>query len=64
MPHIIDPKPHHSVVREKICTSCGIRFGFTPSEAKEKYYRDYGGGGDTYLEINCPGCGTLHQVLK
>lgn len=64
MPFIIDPKPHKSVVREKLCTHCGILFGFTPHEAKERHIKDYGGGGDTYLEINCPGCGTLAQVLK
>jgi hypothetical protein len=64
MPLILDPKPHSSVCREKVCHHCGIRFGFTYNEAKERYIRDYGGGGDTYLEINCPGCGQLNQVLK
>lgn len=64
MPFIIDPKPHKSVVREVVCKHCGILFGFTPHEAKERYIKDYGGGGDTYLEINCPGCGTVTQALK
>lgn len=64
MPFIIDPKPHKSVVRKQICHSCGVKFGFTLHEAIKRYIKDYGGGGDTYLEVNCPSCGTLNQQLK
>lgn len=64
MPWIIDPKPHKSVVIEALCQNCGIKFGFTPSEAKSAYYKDIDGGGDSYWEINCPGCGNLKQVIK
>lgn len=64
MPFIIDPKPHKSVVRKTVCQHCGVKFGFTLNEARERYIRDWGGGGETYLEVNCPGCSTLAQVLK
>lgn len=64
MPFIIDPKPHPSAVREKICHNCGVKFGYTLSEARKRYIRDYGGGGDTYLEVNCPNCGKLNQQPK
>jgi hypothetical protein len=64
MPFIIDPKPDKSVVIECLCKHCGVRFGFTPSEARSAYYKDYGGGGDSYWEINCPSCGDLKQIRK
>ena len=43
---------------------CGATIQYELREVKKAYYRDYGGGGDTYYEATCPNCAKLHQWLK
>jgi hypothetical protein len=56
MVKIIDPIPHKSVVKEKICSHCGVTLQYVPVEVKSEIHRDYGGGSDIYYFIECPGC--------
>jgi DNA-directed RNA polymerase subunit RPC12/RpoP len=53
---IIDPKPHHSVVKEVLCRDCGVKLSYTPNDIKRKSHTDYTGGTDEYKTIKCPSC--------
>jgi DNA-directed RNA polymerase subunit RPC12/RpoP len=53
---IIDIGPHQSVVKEVVCSNCGATLQYTPADVKENTYTDYGGGSDTYHEIQCINC--------
>lgn len=56
----IEP-PKNLVVKH---SECGATIEFDRKEVEEKYYRDYGGGGDTYYIAICPHCGIEFSWLK
>jgi DNA-directed RNA polymerase subunit RPC12/RpoP len=53
---IIDPKPHESVVKQKICLNCGATLEYVPNDVKKYEGRDYSGGPDGHEWIDCPQC--------
>lgn len=61
---VVDSTPHPSVVREKICTSCGVTLRYTPKDIVTSYSYDYTGYSYDYTgywdyvySIQCPRCG-------
>lgn len=59
---IIDPVPHKSVVKEHICTHCGARLEYTPTDVIHHVIRDYRGDSDTLYTIQCPQCNDSQPV--
>lgn len=54
---VVDSTPHPSVVREKICTSCGVTLRYTPKDIVTGKSYDYTGDWDYVYSIQCPRCG-------
>jgi 5-methylcytosine-specific restriction endonuclease McrA len=59
---IIDDKPHKSVVKEQVCTNCGVTLEYVPADVKEFVHHDYGGGSDVVRYIVCPKCQHQQRV--
>ena len=53
---VISKDPHHSVVKEKICTNCGVTLEYVPADVQAKTISDYTGTKETYRYITCPEC--------
>lgn len=53
---VISKDPHHSVVKEKICTNCGATLEYVPNDVKSKTTSDYTGSKETWRYITCPEC--------
>lgn len=53
---VIDPKPHHTVVKQAICRECGVTLQYVPNDVKTQRVSDYGGGSDIVHYIECPAC--------
>jgi len=56
MVQVISKEPHKSVVKECICTKCGVTLSYVPIEIKEDYTSDYLGDKDYFKYIGCPNC--------
>lgn len=59
---VIDDKPHKSMVKEVICTHCGVTLEYTPVDVKENIVRDYTGDSDVIRYIQCPKCNHKQNV--
>ena len=53
---VIDPTPHHTVVKQIICRNCGVKLEYTPNDVKRRDGTDYSGGPDGKEWIVCPNC--------
>lgn len=56
MVKIVDKTPHRDVLKECICRNCGVTLEYTPADTTTYVRTDYGGGSDTYREMDCPNC--------
>lgn len=64
MVRVVDPGPHHTVVKEVVCRNCGAKLEYVPRDIRSRRYTDYGGGSDTHHWIDCPPCGNEVAVTK
>lgn len=62
MAEVIGENPKY--IKQTSCANCAAVIRYTDSETVVKIYSDYGGGSDTYRELNCPRCGILLQILQ
>lgn len=53
---VVNAQPHVSVIKEAICSNCGVTLQYTPAEVKSHIHYDYGGGSDMHYTIKCPNC--------
>jgi len=53
---IIDEKPSPQVAKQTVCTNCGVRLEYVPSDTRTEIRRDYTGDADSYRVIDCPKC--------
>ena len=53
---IIDETPDPKVVRETVCTSCGVRLRYLKPDVTTETRKDYTGSSDDYYSIACPKC--------
>lgn len=53
---VIDPGPHHSVVKEVICRNCGAKLKYAPVDVESKRVSCMGDVEVVYF-IKCPCCG-------
>lgn len=44
MVRVVDPGPHHTVVKEVVCRNCGAKLEYVPRDIRSRRYTDYGGG--------------------
>ena len=61
---IVSNIPHPSVVRELICTNCGVTLEYVPADIEERIEKDYTGGTDRIHFITCPSCKVKINVNK
>ena len=61
---VISKDPHHSVVKEKICTNCGVTLEYVPADIEERIEKDYTGGTDRIHFITCLNCKFKINVNK
>lgn len=59
---VIDDKPHKSVVKEAICSNCGVTLEYVPADIEERMVTDYTGDSDVIRFIRCPKCQHQHTV--
>jgi Zn ribbon nucleic-acid-binding protein len=61
---IVNPVPHHSITREKICANCGVTLQYVPKDINTEKCADYDGGRFNYHFIVCPACNSKQTVKK
>ena len=61
---IVSNIPHPSVVRELICTNCGVTLEYVPADIEERIEKDYTGGTDHIHFITCLNCKFKINVKK
>ena len=61
---IINEEPDPSVLKEVICSNCGVKLRYAPVDVKHDTHYDYGGGSDTYSWIKCPKCRNTIDVTR
>jgi len=61
---VISRDPHPSVVKEKICTNCGVTLEYVPADIQTKIVSDYTGSKDSYSYITCPECKQDLSVIR
>ncbi len=64
MVRVVNPQPHHSVVKQCVCGQCGAQLEYVPNEIQEYKTSDYGGGTDINYYIGCPQCGNKVHVKR
>lgn len=60
MIRIVNKEPHKDVLKEVVCSNCGVTLEYTPNDVRTEIRKDYTGCGETYKTIDCPNCS--HQV--
>lgn len=53
---IINDEPHKSVVKEVVCTNCGVTLEYTPNDTIERNHTDYVGDTNVFRVVPCPKC--------
>ena len=53
---VVSYEPDSSVVKQKVCSHCGVKLEYVPNDVQIRYEKDYTGCVDTVRYIVCPVC--------
>lgn len=53
---IVEDKPDPKVVKQVVCSQCGVKLEYVPVDVQESNEYDHGGGCDRVRWIECPKC--------
>lgn len=59
---IINDQPAANVVKQCICSDCGVTLEYTPNDTMVEVHTDYTGDTDRYRFLICPKCTNKFSV--